>query len=166
MSGFGIFLLTAATFIVLLALIKLFSWLTLVQERGGFGALIRVGMGRAASVKRLHEATIVDYVQASADEQTNKTDRPDGRVSVAEQWMGRLEVDRTRAAVIELMVYSGWQVGEIRSLLKGDNAVIGHEVAAARQRLGLGDDPPRTFKVRDERGERDIPIEERAVLTK
>lgn len=45
---------------------------------------------------------------------TDGDGRTDGRpVSAPNPWMERLQVDRTRAAVIELMVYSGWRVEQI-----------------------------------------------------
>lgn len=93
-------------------------------------------------------------------EQTDKTDGQTDAVSTADQWMDRLEVDRTRAALIELMVYSGWTVGEVRNVVKGDNGVIGAEVEAARKRLGIAPEPPRTLTVRDEHGARVIPFRE------
>jgi hypothetical protein len=95
------------------------------------------------------------FAQTEADWQT---DRQTDEVSEADRWLDRLEVDRTKTALIELMVYSGWQVGEIRAVIKGDNGAIGAEVAAARERLGLGEDPPRMLQVRDAAGERLIPM--------
>jgi hypothetical protein len=79
--------------------------------------------------------------------QTAQTDRQTS-VSVADQWLDRLEVDRTRAALIELLVYSDWSLSEIRSIIKGDNGTIGAEVEAARQRLAK---PPRLMHVNNER---------------
>jgi hypothetical protein len=90
--------------------------------------------------------------------QTDQTDRQTDQVSVADQWLDRMELDRTRTTMIELMVYSGWKVGEIRAVLKGDNGVIGTEIEAARQRLGIVDEP-RQLRVRDDQGERLIPME-------
>jgi hypothetical protein len=71
--------------------------------------------------------------------------------------LARLEVDRTKAAVIELLVYSDWTTAEIRTVVKGENATIGAEVDAARKKLGV-DPPERTLRVRDEKGERVIPF--------
>lgn len=44
----------------------------------------------------------------------------------------------TRAALVAALVAAGWQTGEIRAVLKGDNGAIGLDVEAARQRLGVG----------------------------
>ena len=95
--------------------------------------------------------------QTKADEARRD---PDERVSEADRWIDRIEVDRTRATWVELMVYAGYSVGEIRGLLKGDNGAIGAEVDAARKRLGISLDP-RQLRVRDETGERLIPMEGR-----
>ena len=77
-----------------------------------------------------------------ADEET------DGRVSVADQWLDRFEVDRTKTAAIELMVYSGWTVAQIRAVIKGENAALGAEIDAARQRLGIAPEQPRAIPLR------------------
>lgn len=90
--------------------------------------------------------------------QTEQTDAQTDRVSVADQWLDRLEVDRTKTTLIELLVYSDWDVGEIRGVIKGDNGAIGAEVQAARQRLGIVVEP-RQLRVRDDHGERLIPME-------
>lgn len=93
--------------------------------------------------------------QADTDEQT---DRQTDVVSEADLWLDRLEVDRTKTTLIELLVYSGWDVGQIRSVIKGDNGAIGAEVEAARQRLGIVE-VPRMLRVKDDSGERLIPME-------
>lgn len=56
----------------------------------------------------------------------------------------RLQLDRTKQAAIEVMVYNGWGAGEIRAVIKGDNGAIGAEVEAARKRLGISSDDSRT----------------------
>jgi hypothetical protein len=91
-------------------------------------------------------------------EQTAQTDRQTDYVSEADLWLDRLEVDRTKAAVIELLVYSGWEVGQIRGVLKGDNGTIGTDIEAAKIRLGMVE-PARQIRVRDDHGERLIPID-------
>lgn len=93
--------------------------------------------------------------QTKADQQT---DSQTDHVSEADQWLDRLELDRTRVAWVELMVYIGYSVGEIRALLKGDNGAIGVEAEAAKKKLGIVDEP-RQLRVRDEKGERLIPME-------
>lgn len=71
----------------------------------------------------------------SSRPQTGQTDQTDGqtdRVSAGDQWLARLKVDRKKSALIELLVYSGWSVGEIRSTIKGDSGAIGAEIQALR----------------------------------
>jgi hypothetical protein len=53
----------------------------------------------------------------------------------------RLEVDRTRAAVVAELVDNGWSVEQIRDVLKGSNGDIGAEVKAARESRQAADDP-------------------------
>lgn len=93
-----------------------------------------------------------------ADQQTDQTDRPDRpSVSADDLRVGRLQLDRTKSAVIDVLVYNGWGVGDIRAVLKGDNGATGVEVDAARKKLGI-EPPERTMRVRDEKGERVIPV--------
>lgn len=94
----------------------------------------------------------------SQTEPDDQTDRQTDLVSEADRWLDRLEVDRTKTAVIELLVYSGWDVGQIRGVVKGDNGTIGTEIEAARNRLGIVAEP-RQLRVRDAEGERMIPME-------
>lgn len=101
-------------------------------------------------------APIMSPEQAQ-DRQTDQTDRQTDLESVADQWLDRLEVDKTRATLIELLVYSGWQTAEVRAVIKGDNGTIGTEVEAAKQRLGITD-PPRMLVVREGSDERVIPM--------
>lgn len=91
-------------------------------------------------------------------EQTDQTDQQTDLDSAADLWLDRIEVDRTRTTVIELLVYSGWKVGEIRDTIKGDSGAIGTEVEAAKRRLGITEEP-RQLRVRDQQGERMIPME-------
>lgn len=74
--------------------------------------------------------------------QTDQTETQTDQGSVADRWLERMQLDRTRTALIELLVYSDWEVGQIRSVLKGDNGTIGAEIEAARKRLGLTARPP------------------------
>lgn len=106
-------------------------------------------------VNRSQVVMTTGSAQTGADEQT---DDRQTQVSEADQWLDRLEVDRTKTALIELLVYSGWDVGQIRNVIKGDNGAIGIEVEAAKHRLGIIL-PPRELRVRDEKGERLIPME-------
>lgn len=100
----------------------------------------------------------VTSIQEPAQKQTDQTDRAD-RPSVSADTLRvpRLQLDRTKTAVIEVLVYNGWGVGEIRAVLKGDNGATGIEVEAARQRLGI-EPPERTLRVRDESGQRVISM--------
>lgn len=88
-----------------------------------------------------------------ADDTDRQTDRPS--VSADNLEVPRLQLHTTKTTLIEVLVYNGWQVGEIRSTIKGDNGAIGTEVDAARKRLGI-DAPERTLRVRDGRSERVI----------
>lgn len=100
----------------------------------------------------------VQQPEPRADRQTDQTDKAD-RPSVSADTLrvSRLQLDRTKTAVIEVLVYNGWSVGEIRAVLKGDSNTFGAEVEAARQRLGI-DPPERTLRVRDEAGQRVISM--------
>lgn len=90
------------------------------------------------------------YVVSESGEITpdGQTDGQTDPVSAPDSTIARLELDRTRAAVIDVLVQAGWDVGRIRATLKGDNGAIGTEVAAARERFGL-DTPSRTIGVSD-----------------
>jgi len=92
--------------------------------------------------------------------QTDKTDRQTDPVFEGDPWLERMKVDRTKTAIIELLVYSGWGVGEIRSMLKGDTGALGVEIEAARKRLGIAPEPPRMIAVRDNGAPpRNIPMD-------
>lgn len=78
----------------------------------------------------------------TAQIQTDK--QTDLGLSVDDLSAPRLQLDRTKVAVIEVMVYNGWQVGEIRAVVKGDNGAIGAEVEAAKKRLGIETPEART----------------------
>lgn len=90
-----------------------------------------------------------DMSTPAARTATDENGRTDARpVSAADAWLDRFEVDRTKTATIELMVYSGWSVAQIRAVIKGENAALGAEIDAARQRLGIDPEPPRAIPVR------------------
>jgi len=72
--------------------------------------------------------------------QTNQTNGANERTTEADLWIDRIQVDRTKTALIELLVYNEWTVTEIRSVLKGESATLGQEIDAARKRLGV--EPP------------------------
>src|SRR5262249_12943231 len=91
-------------------------------------------MGRAGPV----EIATVNHIDGDlstapsterADERPDDADSPQpADVSAALRLLDAAQLDRTRASWIALMVYSGYAVGEIRALMKGDNGAIGHEV--------------------------------------
>ena len=98
-----------------------------------------------------------DYVEPApqtAQTDRRQTDRQTDRqpVSTPSESPSRLQLDRTRTAVIEELLTHGWNVGEIRSVVKGDNGTIGAEIDAARQRLGI-DVEPRTIPVKERGGD-------------
>jgi hypothetical protein len=55
-----------------------------------------------------------------------------------------LQLDRTKRATIEVLLYNGWGTTEIRDLLKGTSSDLGREVEEARRRMGLPAGIPRT----------------------
>lgn len=148
MSDVGIGILIFVGVMGLVALIRFLAWLTDLKDT--HGSLPRAG---AHAIQRY---VLVQPVKRSEDKkpdvprvmsrETPQTEPDedrrgsDGRVSAASQWMERVRVDRTKTAWLELMVYSGYTVPEIRAILKGDNGVLGTEIEAARKRLGI--DPP------------------------
>lgn len=131
------------------------AWMPVV---GRFMSLLsgdwRASLERARQQKAARDAiygyaTVNDYQDGGRDQsrvmsrentQTHQTHAPDadGRhVFADDPWIARLKVDRTKMALIEVMVYSGWTVPEIRSIIKGENGAIGTDVETARQRLGI-----------------------------
>jgi len=72
-------------------------------------------------------------------EQTDQTDEQTDRVSEPNNQPSRLQLDKTRAALIEELLYNGWTLTDIRRerILRGDNGEIGTEIEAARKRLGI-----------------------------
>lgn len=92
----------------------------------------------------------VDPAPQTAQTDRRQTDRQP--VSTPSESPSRLQLDRTRTAVIEELLTHGWNVGEIRGVVKGDNGTIGAEIDAARQRLGI-DVEPRTIPVKERGGD-------------
>ena len=58
----------------------------------------------------------------------------------SEQDVVRRKAVTTSAVLVEALVAAGWKTGEIRSVLKGDNNVLGQQIQQARERLGLRDE--------------------------
>ena len=87
-----------------------------------------------------------DYVQSEAPqpEQTARRTQTDG-LSDAPHWLQMDGSDirqlnippGSRALLIETLVVAGWSVGQIRAAIKGDNGIIGEEVAAARAKHNI-----------------------------
>lgn len=131
-----------------------FLWFYVVRPILEDYGLIRVD----DEVESVNTSQTIMSLQEPATRQTDQTDDTDRpSVSADDLSAPRLQLDRTKQALIEVMVYNGWNVGEIRAAVKGDNGAIGAEVDAARKKLGI-DAPERVIRVRDEKGERVIPI--------
>ncbi len=113
---------------------------------------------RSGNWQQVSSVSITSSIENDTDEQTDTQTDP---VSEGYDAIGRLQLDRSRAAIIDTLVLAGWDVGRIRSTLKGDNGTIGIEVAEARKRLGI-DVPERTFTSREyvngRLEEREIPL--------
>ena len=79
---------------------------------------------------------------------TDKTDRPADRLSVSAQIEKppRLQLDKTREALIEELLTLGWTMKDFRreQIFRGDNNKISAEVEAARKRLGIESGDHRT----------------------
>ena len=81
--------------------------------------------------------------QPAQTTQTDRTDRPDSPSAAVEtpeapnNLTERAIPPGDRGALVEALVVNEWGVGQIRTVLKGDNGVISQEIAAARERLGL-----------------------------
>lgn len=119
---------------------------------------------RGRGVKSFRGSSPRPGTRNTAGEQTDEADRPtdralESRLSEKKIQPPRLQLNKTRAAVIEELLTHGWTVADLRreGILRGDNKVIGDEVAEARKRLGLAD-AERTLRVRDAAGERVIPF--------
>jgi hypothetical protein len=128
-----------------------------------YAALAAIGVGAivyARVVVPLLEAFGIDAPLAGAfydkpqpkTQQTAQTDRPDSPSAAVEtpeaprNLTERAIPAGDRGALVEALVINEWGVGQIRTVLKGDNGVISAEVAAARERLGMPA-TPRTFTI-------------------
>jgi hypothetical protein len=78
----------------------------------------------------------------------DQPDRPADRLSVsaAIEKLPRLQLDKTREALIDELLTLGWTMTDLRreGILRGDNTKISAEVEAARQRLGIESGESRT----------------------
>jgi hypothetical protein len=93
-----------------------------------------------------------DKPQTPQTTQTGQTDRTDSPSAAQEEPATPTNLTERaipagdRGALVEALVVNQWGVGQIRTVLKGDNGVISQEIAAARERLGLPA-TPRTFTI-------------------
>lgn len=78
----------------------------------------------------------------------DQTDRQADRLSVSAEIEKppRLQLDKTREALIEELLTLGWTMTDFRreQIFRGDNNKISAEVEAARKRLGIETEAPRT----------------------
>ena len=128
-----------------------------------YAALAALGVGAivyARVVVPLLEAFGIDAPLAGAfydkrqpqTTQTTQTDRADSPSAAPEPTEAPTNLTERaipagdRGALVEALVSNEWGVGQIRTVLKGDNGVISAEVAAARERLGLPA-APRTITI-------------------
>ena len=88
-------------------------------------------------VRVVHHSQVVMSPELPQTSRQTQTDRQTDEASTPDPRIERLQLDRTKTALIEVLVYSGWDVSDIRSAVKGDNGAIGAEVDAARKRLGI-----------------------------
>ena len=103
-------------------------WLFLVLALTAFVAWDRIG--------RNAYYDLLDWIEpATADDPTPAQPPPAPAQECADD-ARPIEVQALppgdRGAVVRALVAAGWSVGQIRDLLKGDNARIGGEVEAAR----------------------------------
>ena len=112
------------------------AWFHIVRPILEDFGVIGVSEGNANTVNRSQIVMSPPVPLTTPDKQPDgpdrQTDKQTDAVSVGDQWLARLKVDKTRAAWIGLMLYIGYSVGDIRGLLKGDNVTIGAEIQAAR----------------------------------
>ncbi len=120
--------------------------------------LVRFVRAAGDDMSSVSDSSDQDYViepTRIAQTDSRQTDRQP--VSEPQKAAARLQLNKTRTAVIEELLTSGWNVGEIRSVIKGDNGTIGAEIDAARKRLGI-EVESRTVPVRV-RGQDDHKLE-------
>jgi len=93
------------------------------------------------------EASLTGDADQAADD---RTDERTDRTTSPDIVQRLLQVDRTRKGAVKAFVQAGWTVAQIRAVLKGENATISQEIAAAKAELES--EPP--IVVRDHAGER------------
>lgn len=75
------------------------------------------------------------------NERTNERRSNRERTAVEERALA-LQLDRTKTAVIHTLVAAGWNVSEIRSVLKGTADDLGKEIAAVKELHAAGRTSP------------------------
>ena len=133
---------------------KLVAGLTaMLDTRNERRPLVRFARAAGENMSSISNTADDDYVAEPArmvQTDSRQTDRQP--VSEPQKTPGRLQLNKTRTAVIEELLTHGWNVGEIRNVVKGDNGAIGAEIDAARQRLGI-EVEPRTIPVKERGGD-------------
>lgn len=120
-------------------------WFHIVRPILADFGVIGMDEGNASTVKHSQIVMSPPAPPVPPDKQTDEPDRrADAALSGDPKRCPALQLDRTKAGLIAILVYNEWTVSEIRNLLKGDNTVISQEVADARQRLGL--EPPTAYR--------------------
>lgn len=103
-------------------------------------AALRAAFGRI-TVKR--SAAFMSRVPPDETDRRQTDDRQTS-AAVTHPAITRLQLDRTKSAVMELLLYSGWTLTDARreNIFRGDNNVISDEWDAARARLGMAPAQP------------------------
>lgn len=105
------------------------------NERRPLVRFVRAAGENMSNISNTADSDYVAEPARMAQTDSRQTDRQP--VSEPHKAPARLQLNKTRTAVIEELLTHGWNVGEIRSVVKGDNGTIGAEIDAARQRLGI-----------------------------
>lgn len=107
------------------------------------------------STEKASNVSVNSIEDDATDEQTDE--QTDVGPSALSEAINERRLNIVRALIIDTLVQDGADVALVRSLLKGDNATIGTEVAESRERLGIKGNG-RLILVRDSNGQRKIAI--------
>ena len=139
-SGLLIFGIVFAAVVGVLLLMAIISRLS----RWGRGEVTLLPDWARRTVKPSHVVMSRPLVTPPSDQ----PDRPADRLSVSAkiEEPPRLQLDRTRTALIEELLTLGWTMTDFRreQIFRGDNNKISAEVESARQRLGIESGDHRT----------------------
>jgi hypothetical protein len=121
------------------------DWVVLIITIGALGiGLLSMLAGKAVEMYDRVKSSGRDITRPLPPQEQTKpqtTDRRADRLSVSAVFEEppRLQLDRTRAAVIEELLTLGWTMTDFRreQIFRGDNNKISAEVDAARKRLGI-----------------------------